>query len=99
MRVHLGGVETLLRHERFGAVRGALALAADAVEVDVVAHDMGDVDFGLLAREGGEANLAAAIDHAGRFVDRVRRAGALDHVVDALAAVEPPHRFDRDLPW
>ncbi len=45
-------------------------------------------------RERGEADLAAAIDHADRVVHRIRRARALDHIVDALAAVEPAHRFD-----
>src|SRR5581483_3666163 len=34
MGVHFGGIKALLRHEGFGAMRRALALAADAVEVD-----------------------------------------------------------------
>src|ERR1700733_851564 len=65
--VDLGGVETLLRHEGFGAMRRALALAADAVEINVVALDVGDVDRRLVVRERGETDLAAAIDHADRF--------------------------------
>src|SRR5690606_13173266 len=40
VRVDPGGVETLLGHEGVGAVGRALALAADAVDVDVVADDM-----------------------------------------------------------
>src|SRR5229473_2714987 len=94
MGVDLGGVEAFLRHEGFGAVGRALALAADAVEIDVVAHDVGDVDRRLLVREGGEADLAAAIDHADRLVDRIGRARAFDHVIDALAAVELLDRLD-----
>src|SRR5262249_7180455 len=96
--VDLGRVEALLAHEGFGAVGRALAFAADAVDVDVVAHDLGDIDRRLLVREGGEADLAAAVDHADRLVDAVGRARALEHVVDALAAVEPPHRRDCVLP-
>src|SRR5262250_1193407 len=64
--VGLGGIEPLLGHEGLGAVGRALALAADAVEIDVVAHDVGDVDRRLLVRERGEADLAAAVDHADR---------------------------------
>src|SRR5229473_8533173 len=92
MGVDLGGVEAFLRHEGFGAMGRALALAADAVEIDVVAHDMGDVDRRLLVREGGEADLAAAIDHADRLVHGIGRARAFEDVVDALAAVERLHR-------
>src|SRR5262249_57681319 len=87
----------LLAHEGFGAVGRALAFAADAVDVDVVAHDLGDIDRRLLVREGREADLAAAVDHAHRLVDGVGRARALEHVVDALAAVELAYRRDRVL--
>src|SRR6516225_9973582 len=93
--VDLGGVEALLAHEGFGAVGRALAFAADAV--DVVAHDLGDIDRRLLVREGRKADFAAAVDHAHRLVDGVGRARALEHVVDALAAVELAHRRDRVL--
>src|SRR5215469_218115 len=96
--VDLAGVEALLAHERLGAMSRTLAFAADAVDVDVVAHDLGDIDRRLLVREGGEADLAAAVDHADCVVDGVGRARALEHVVDALAAVEPPHRRDCVLP-
>src|SRR6266571_8112895 len=51
--VDLGRVETLLRHERPRAVGRALALAADAIEVDVVAHDIGDIDLRRLVRKSG----------------------------------------------
>src|SRR6516225_5204281 len=96
--VDLGGVEALLAHESLGAMGRALAFAADAVDVDVVAHDLGDIDRRLLVREGGEADLAAAVDHAHRLVDGVGRARAFEHVVDALAAVELAYRRDRVLP-
>src|SRR5499433_3544877 len=98
VRMDLGGVEALLAHEGFGAVGRALAFAADAVDVDVVAHDLGDIDRRRLVREGGEADLAAAVDHAHRLVDGVGCARALEHVVDALAAVKPAHGRDRVLP-
>src|ERR1043165_2541557 len=42
--VHFRRVETLLRHKGFGAMCRALALAADAVEINVVAHDVRDID-------------------------------------------------------
>src|SRR5262249_44909461 len=64
MRVDLGGVEPLLAHECFGTMGRALAFAANAIDVDVVAHDLRDVDRRLLVREGGEADFAAAVDHA-----------------------------------
>src|SRR2546423_2093309 len=57
-------VEALLRHQRRGSVSGALALAADAENVDVVAHEIGEVDRHRLRRKGGEADAAAAVDHA-----------------------------------
>src|ERR1044072_7774606 len=95
MRVNFRRVEALLRHEGLGAVRRALALAADAEQVDVVAHDVRHIDRCFLMREGGQTYLAAAIDHADRVVHGIRRAGALDDVVDALAAVEPAHGLDR----
>ena len=72
----------------------ALSFAANAIDVDVVAHDLRDVDRRLLVREGGEADFAAAVDHADRFVDGIGRARALEHIVDTLAAVEPAHRRD-----
>src|SRR5215471_15927032 len=95
--VDLGGVEALLAHESFGAMGRALAFAADTVDVDVVAHDLRDIDRRLLVREGCEADLAAAVDHAHRLVDGVGRARALEHIVDTLAVVEPAHRRNRVL--
>src|SRR5579863_2179393 len=47
--VHLGRIKTRLRHERLGAVRRALAFTADAVDVNVVTHDIGDIDLGGFA--------------------------------------------------
>src|SRR5215469_13438498 len=93
--VDLAGVEALLAHESLGAMSRALAFPADTVDVDVVAHDLRDIDRCLLVWEGGEADLAAAVDHAHRLVDGVGRARALEHKVDTLAAVEPAHRRDR----
>src|SRR5262245_9066936 len=67
--VNLGRVETLLPHIGFCAVRRALALAANAVDVDIVTHDMRDIDRHFLVRKGRETDAAAAIDHADRIVD------------------------------
>src|SRR3569623_346328 len=88
VRIHHGSVEPRLRHERFRTMRGALAFAADAKDVDGVADEMGDIDFGRRAGESREADTATAVDHTRRFVDRVRGARALDPVVAPLAAVE-----------
>ena len=89
MRVNDLGVEALLRHQRGGAVRRAPALAADAVNVDVVAHEIGQIDRHLFAGERGETDAAAAIDHPRRLVESVRRARAFQHVLDALASGQP----------
>src|SRR6185437_14486400 len=48
MRVYQLGIEALLRHQRGGAVGRALALATNPEHVDVVAHEIGEVDrYGL----------------------------------------------------
>src|ERR1700674_1127314 len=95
--MHLGGVEPLLRHERLGAMRRALAFAADAVDVDVVSYQIGDIDFGRLAREGGQTNAATTIDHARGLVDRFRCPRTFDDIIDALAAIELADGGDRVL--
>ncbi len=87
--MHLRCIEPLLRHERLGTVRGALTFAADAEHVDVVSHEVGDIDFGWLARKGCQTDATAAVDHARCFVDSVRRTRTFDDVIDALAAIEP----------
>src|SRR6185312_14064289 len=65
--------------------------AADAIDIDVVAHDVRDVDRHFLVREGRKADAAAAIDHADRIVHGAGRGRAFDDVVDALAAIELLH--------
>ena len=98
MGVDLSRIEALLRHQRRRAVGRAPALAADAVDVDVVAHEIRDVDRDRLVRKRGEAQLAAAVEHACRVVDRVRRGGTFEHVVETVSAGETPDRLDRILP-
>ena len=61
-------LEALLRDQRRGAVRRAPAFAADAEDVDVVAHEMREIDHHRLVRERREADAAAAIDHPPRLV-------------------------------
>src|SRR6516165_10199464 len=75
-------------------VRRTPALTANAVEVDVVAHDMGDVDCYLLVRKGGQAHLSPPIDHADGIVHGMGRTRTFEHVVDPLAAIEPAHGSD-----
>jgi hypothetical protein len=58
---------------------------ANAEQIDVVAHDVGDIDRNGLVREC-QANLAAAVEHARCIVHRARRTGTFDHIVGA----EPP---------
>src|SRR5262245_58834823 len=86
--MNLGGVEALLLHESFGAMRRALAFPADAVNVDVVAHDMRDIYRHLLVRKRRKADAPAPVDHAHGVVYSAGRRRAFDNIVDAPAAVE-----------
>src|SRR5205085_2857092 len=54
-------IEALLRHQGGGAVRRALAFAANAKDVDVVAHKIGQIDRHRLRRKRREADLPATI--------------------------------------
>src|SRR5271167_4256677 len=72
--VDFGGIKTLLRHKGFGSVGCAPALAPDAVKINVVAHDMSDVDWRLLVRKCRETDFAAAIDHTDGVVNGIWRA-------------------------
>ena len=89
--VDQGRIEPLLTHEGLGPVGRRLAFAADAVQVDVVAHQVGDINFIGLCREGRQADLAAAVDHQGCFIEPVRRTGAFDDIVDTFAAGQFAH--------
>src|SRR5437879_3190944 len=71
-------IEALLRHQGGGAVRRALAFAANAKDVDVVAIKMCQIDRHRLRRERREADPPATIDHTRRIVQRIGRARALD---------------------
>src|SRR5271165_7196316 len=93
---HLG-VEALLRHQRRRAMSGALALTADAEDIDVVTHEIGEVDRHRVRREGGEADPPAAVDHARGLVEGVRRARAFEYVLHSLAMGDPLDRLDRIL--
>src|SRR5690606_22959339 len=63
----------------------------NAVDVNVVANDVRDIDRHLTVRECSEADLTAAIDHLDRVVEGARRCGAFEHVVNTLAAVQIFH--------
>ena len=54
----------------------AFAFAANAEQVNVVAHEISDIDERRFVRKRGEANPSAAIEHARGFVDG---AGAPEH--------------------
>src|SRR6516225_1055626 len=77
------------------AVGRALALAANAKHVDVVAHEVGEIDRHRIGGEGRKTDPPAAIDHPCSLVERVRRAGTFEHVLDTLAAGDPLDSFDR----
>src|SRR5262249_22314627 len=97
VRVDKARVKALRPHQGLRTVGGAFALAANAVDVDVVANQIGHVDRHGLVREGGKAHLAAAVEHAPGGVDGAGRTGALNHIVHALAAIEPKHGLHRIL--
>src|SRR5262249_23369903 len=89
MCVNLGGVETFLLHECFGAVGRALAFTTDAVDVNVVSHDVRHIHRHFLVGKGGQTNTAAAVDHVHCVVHRAGRCRTFDDIIDALAAIEP----------
>ncbi len=93
MGVHELGVELLLVHQGGGAVGGALPLAADPVEVDVVPDDLRQIDRHRLAGEGGQTDPSAPLHHVHGLVQGIGRPGALQDVVDTPAAGDPFHRF------
>jgi len=72
--VKLGGVKTLLTHQRRSPTDRASSLAANAVDVNIVADHMGDVDEHGGMRKRGKADFPAAIDHVDRLIYRVWRA-------------------------
>src|SRR6185437_16154899 len=85
-------IEALLLHEGFGAVGRTLSFTTDAVNINVVADDVSDVDRNFLMRKGGEADAAAAIDHTNRIVDGTGRSRAFDNIVDTFATIKLFHR-------
>ena len=95
--VDLGRVETLFRHQRHRALRRALAFAADAIDIDVVLDEIGEVGGDGIVRECREADFPAAIGHVDRLLDGGLGAGAFDHVIRADAAGELLDDFDRVL--
>ena len=57
-----GGVKSLVGHESMGTVGGGFTFATDAVDVDVVAHQMRHIDLVGFVGKGCEADLAAAVE-------------------------------------
>src|SRR5580658_9499456 len=64
------GIEALLLHQSHGAMRGALTFAPDAINIDVVANEVGEIDRDGLMRESGETDAPAAVDHLRRLIHR-----------------------------
>src|SRR5439155_19414841 len=85
-------VEALLRHQSGGAVCRALALAANPKDVDVVAHEIGQIDRHRLGWKGREADAPAAIDHARRLIQRIGRPRTFEHILHALPPGQALHR-------
>ena len=69
MGVDLGRIEALFRHQRHGTAGGAATFATDAIKIDVVLGELGNIQRDPLVRERGEADLAAAICHADGLLD------------------------------
>ena len=57
VRVHRRCIKTLAGHQCHCTVGGAAPLAADAVDIDVVADDLRDIRLHLVVREGREADF------------------------------------------
>jgi enoyl-CoA hydratase/carnithine racemase len=81
-------VEAFLSHQRHGAAGSAAAFASNSVSVDVVLHEMRDIDRDRIVRKRGEADLAAAVGHVNGLIDRCFGSGALDHIVGAETVSE-----------
>ena len=88
MGVDFRRIEPLFRHQRHGAAGGAAAFAANAVDVDVVLHQMRDIHRHRFVRKCGQADLAAAIGHVDGLIDRRLGARAFDDIVRADPAGE-----------
>src|SRR5882762_7001032 len=71
MRMDELRIKALLLHERARAMSGTLAFAANAEHVNVVAHEVRDIDKRRLMRKRREANAPAAVEHARGLVNRV----------------------------
>ena len=97
MRVNPCRIEPLFRHQRHRASRGAATFAANAVDIDVVFHEMSEIRRHRVVRKCGEADFPAAIGHMNGLVDRGFGAGALDHIIGADPAGELLDDVDRVL--
>src|SRR6201991_3065354 len=97
MRVNPCRVEPLFRHQRHRAPCGAAAFAANAVDIDIVLHEMSEIRRHRLVRECREADFSAAIGHMNGLIDGGFGAGALDHIIGADPAGELLDHVDRVL--
>src|SRR5580704_1391218 len=95
MRMDFRCVETPLRHERGGAMGRAFSLSANAEKINVVAHDVRDIDEAGFVREGSKTDLAATVEHVRSLTDRIRCAGTFDDIVGTGTAGDAPHCLNR----
>src|SRR5689334_2506341 len=86
VRVDQLRIEPSLPHECCRAMCRALSFAANAKDVDVVAHNIGKVDRDWLMRKRCQTDAAAAIHHPRRSIQRVRSSGTFQNVLHTLAA-------------
>ena len=91
MSMNFRRVESLFGHQRHGATGGAAAFTANAVDVDVILHQMREIDRNRTVRKCGETDLAAAVGHVNRMIDGGLGAGAFDHIIRTDPTSE---RFD-----
>src|SRR6516164_11492907 len=91
-------VKPLLRHQSGRPVGGAPALAANTEYVNVIAHEISEIDRHRIGGKRGEANSPAAAHHSRSLVESVGRARALEHILHPLAAGNPLDGCNRLLP-
>jgi len=95
MGVNLCRIEALFRHQGHRAARRAAAFAANAVDVNIVLHEMREIRRHRVVRECRKTDFPAAIGHMNGLIDGGFGAGALDHIIRADPAGELPDDVER----
>src|SRR5512139_3383746 len=71
VRMHELCVEAFLRHEGGGSVGSTPAFTPDAVNINVVAHQLGQIDWHRFPWEGSKADSTSSIYHIHGLVQGV----------------------------